>query len=279
MDIYKYTMRVLVNGRKVKEHTHDGRVFIEAKEGSEYELEIKNHGDQKALAIVSVDGVSVISGKAAKSKSGGYILEPRSTVKLKGFQNNNNSVGAFSFTGKSNSYASSQGEGGNEGVISVRVFEEKVEIPVWGEPIDWQDRHFEANVGIGANVTGANVTGGWIGATTDCYSGSASGGYGGTPCSARQTRSKATYENKGLVASAAQPANFDMGTTWGQKKGQKVTEVDFKKGDLFGEMNIFYASRQALIDMGVPVFCAKETSVAFPKGFSDFATPPAGWIG
>jgi hypothetical protein len=72
-------------------------------------------------------------------------------------------------------------------------------------------------------------------------------------------------------------ANFDMGTTWGNKYQDKVTTTEFERGSHVGDIEIFYASRNALKSMGVPLI--NEKYVSFPKGFADFATPPKNWEG
>jgi len=72
-------------------------------------------------------------------------------------------------------------------------------------------------------------------------------------------------------------ASFDMGTKWGEAKESKVVEVEFEKGVLALTTNIYYASRQSLIDMGVPL--GNEKQVSFPEPFanSKYSKPPKGW--
>ena len=66
-----------------------------------------------------------------------------------------------------------------------------------------------------------------------------------------------------------------MGSDWGTNKESKVTNVSFDRGQLVYSTDIYYASREALIEMGVPVI--KEVQVAYPKSFNGYATPPKGW--
>lgn len=70
---------------------------------------------------------------------------------------------------------------------------------------------------------------------------------------------------------------FDMGTKWGEAKESKVVEVEFERGTLALTTNIYYASRQSLIEMGVPI--GSEKQVSFPEPFveSKYAKPPKGW--
>jgi hypothetical protein len=70
-----------------------------------------------------------------------------------------------------------------------------------------------------------------------------------------------------------------MGTKWGEAKESKVIEVEFEKGLIALTTNIYYASRQSLIEMGVPL--GNEKQVSFPEPFKDgkYAEPPKGWQG
>jgi hypothetical protein len=69
-----------------------------------------------------------------------------------------------------------------------------------------------------------------------------------------------------------------MGSTWGQKVESKVVETEFERGSLTFSLDIYYASRQALIDMGVPINVGPQ--VSFPQSFpGKYATPPPNWRG
>lgn len=80
-------------------------------------------------------------------------------------------------------------------------------------------------------------------------------------------------------AQNAQLLGFDMGTKWGEAKESRVIEVEFEKGILALTTNIYYASRQSLIEMGVPF--GNEKQVSFPEPFKDgkYAEPPKNWQG
>jgi hypothetical protein len=122
----KYSARVLINGRsKAKEYRHEDRLFIEAKTESEFEVELKNHTSDRVMAIISVDGLDVIKGEPANQESAGYIIPANDSIKIKGFRNDEDSVGAFKFTARGKSYSKEQGHGGNQGIIAVRFIEER----------------------------------------------------------------------------------------------------------------------------------------------------------
>lgn len=265
-----YEVSVLVNGRPVEEHSHKGKTFIEARDGTQYTIRFKNNSWTRVLVVTSVDGLDVLTGKRADSESSGYIVNGYGSVEIKGFRADHSTVGAFKFVGKNGSYAKSQGEEGNEGVIGIRVYGEKQQpititntpphIDIWPSlpwyPIptprpNWHDRFFCGD------ITFSSSSGNDIG-TCKLSSGSQS--------SIRQV-------NCCLTSSTP---SFNMGTTWGDKVTDKVVEVSFERGCLDTEFEIFYASKNSLIKAGVKL--TKEKEVVVPKAFpSPFATPPKGW--
>lgn len=122
-------MRVCVNGRPVKEYTQSGMQFIESRHGSNYSIKLKNDGGKRVMAVVSVDGLDVITGKPAEETNKGYIVDAYSTTEIKGYRLSDNDSVAFMFVSKDKSYVANaaQGDKRNSGVIGIRVFEEKPE--------------------------------------------------------------------------------------------------------------------------------------------------------
>lgn len=253
-EVYGLSTRVLVNGRKVREYSHDGKLFIESRNGTEFEIELKNHKHHRIMAIVSVDGLDVIGGKPANNESSGYIIPANDSIRIKGFRKDNETVGAFKFTNRENAYSESVGQGGNQGVISVRFFDEKTQPKqlLYDSTVDYQPR--------------------WVIRNRSMYK--SGGDSTGEPDYLRHDYTSCNSAGK---MSINQVQDFDMGTTWGSKKADKVTAVEFERGNLTDEVNLYYASRDSLINMGVPL--TKQNYVSLPKGFNDFATPPAGWEG
>ena len=78
---------------------------------------------------------------------------------------------------------------------------------------------------------------------------------------------------------ASDPIGFDMGTKYGSPKESRVIEVEFEKGILALTTNIYYASRQSLVEMGVPI--SNEKQVSFPEPFvgNKYSVPPKDWKG
>jgi hypothetical protein len=124
-------MRVLVNGRPVREYPHKGMTFIESRVGSVYTIKIKNDNGTRVMAVVSVDGLDVITGKPAEKTNKGYIVDAYSSTEIKGYRTSDEKSVDFVFVSKDgNKNYVAQVEGGdkrNSGVIGIRVFEEKPE--------------------------------------------------------------------------------------------------------------------------------------------------------
>jgi hypothetical protein len=286
---YNFDINVLVNGNRCKFYHHQGKTFIEAKHGSEYELEIKNNTWGRVLSLTSVDGLNVLNGTPATDDDPGYVIPAYSPLRIKGFRYSNDEVAAFKFSSKDGSYAHAVGgceAAKNCGVIGFKLYNEvvKFSLPNWN--ITWQN---QPNWG---NATGGLYGAGRYGYTTsddpmDFDSGPQIGSSccGGTSCSSGPTYN-ASIHNKGLSSkgsgqmkcSNSPLRSFDMGSTWGQKIESKVVETDFEKGCLTFNLDIYYASRQSLIDMGVPINVGHQ--VSFPQSFPNkYATPPSGWRG
>lgn len=223
-----FSATVLVNGRRLREYEHIGKTFVEAKEGSEFTINIRNHHSLKVLAVVSVDGIGVIDGKPAGENSAGYIIPAHSSIDVKGWRVDENNVGAFKFTKANESYSESLGLKGNQGVIGVMFFLEKQEF-----------YNFEAKKSI-------------------------------------LTRSLPTTLNTVDFSLSASSFERDIGTTWGSQKNDACQEVEFKRGQKLKTLEIFYASKAALIKFGVPI--EEKAKINFPKSFpASFAKPPEGW--
>ena len=253
---------ILVNGSTCKQYNHNGKIFIEAKSGSEYEIKIGNNFWNRVLAVSAVDGLNVLTGETASEEDSGYVINRYDSLKIKGFRYSDEKVGAFKFTSKGNGYGSSKDEGQNVGVIGLRIFTEKVKPVTYGgyknidqynqNPIWWST---PSNSGFNNSVKAMNLN--YVSMNADLQN---------------------VQDNLVFNASYSQEKKrgFDMETAWGSAKDSKVVNVEFDKGELISSFDIFYASRESLLEMGVPLL--NETKVSFPTSFpKKYATPPKNW--
>lgn len=305
----QYELAVQINGKPVKEYVKDGRVFVEAKSGSTYSLKIKNNSWGRILAVFSVDGIDVLNGKKASEADSGYVISAQNSVEIKGFRVNNDKEASFKFfeKGNGNGYAEVKGDASATGVIGVRIFAEKekpkpitvkeyvpvyIDRPVYPRTPYWYDLTYSTSASDGYSTTlgdirSQNTT------TTQTAPGISSRELDMSSVTVNYCQSSiptATKSSaKGLSANVLRsfapsveekPRGFDMTTGWGDSVESKVTTVSFEKGNIVEQIEIFYASRESLSQLGIKFDSIPE--VAFPSAFDsglNFCTPPPGWRG
>jgi hypothetical protein len=230
-----YSLEILVNDKPVRHYAHNNRLFIEAKLGTEYQIKIKNNTLNRVLAVPSVDGISPIDGEQAKDNSPGYVIDGLRSFTIVGYRTSNDSVNAFKFSSKTNSYAAKSdalnGDTSNCGVIGIKIFKEVEKVVQVGtnEPILW-----------------------W-------------GDFGVTTIGGLIDRN---YSDKIYSSFLA-----DTATEFSNKKIEShVIETTFDKGKEDAHLEVFYASRQALESLGIKFI--PEQKVSFPQSFPKFCKPP-----
>lgn len=116
-------------GRRLPVYWHEGRAYIAGKPGNEYQVALRSRQSQDVLAVVSVDGVNVITGETAHPSQSGYVLSPRAGLDILGWRKNLSQTAAFYFTSLPDSYAARTGRPDNVGVIGVALFRRKAQRP------------------------------------------------------------------------------------------------------------------------------------------------------
>ena len=116
-------------GRRLPVHWHEGRAYIAGKPGNEYQIALRSRQSQDVLAVVSVDGVNVITGETAHPSQSGYVLSPRGALDILGWRKNLSQTAAFYFTSLPDSYAARTGRPDDVGVIGVALFRRKLQQP------------------------------------------------------------------------------------------------------------------------------------------------------
>jgi len=116
--IYPVTQRHLKN---------EYRSYVEAINGENYSLNIRNHSNQRIGLVIAVDGRNIISGQKSKLKHNEnmYILGPYETQSYSGWRTSSRDIHRFYFTEVEDSYAHAFGDYSATGIIAVAVFEEK----------------------------------------------------------------------------------------------------------------------------------------------------------
>lgn len=112
-------------GRELPVHWHEGTPYVVGRPGNEYEIRVRNRAGEDLLAVVSVDGVNVVSGETADTHQAGYVLSPWSAARIGGWRKSLAETAAFYFTSLGDSYAGRTGRPGDVGVIGVALFQRR----------------------------------------------------------------------------------------------------------------------------------------------------------
>jgi len=261
-----FEVEVLINGNSVKEYWQNGKVYIEGRKGQEYTIKIINKSWKRAVAIVSVDGLSVIDGEEASHDSNGYVINGYDSIKIKGWRVDDNNVNEFYFSDLDGSYAHKVKKCGNQGIIGVALFFEK-EINHSFIYRSMEPMKFDNTPNVpyispfegGSTLTAANIG-----------------------CDMAEAGSKDMSVSVNYCASSSESkaeAKSDLGTGFGKEVHDAVTSVSFEReSDHPSEViELNYASRRSLkeigIDFGSRPKYVEQTSKAFP---GNYCKPPKG---
>jgi hypothetical protein len=288
---------IRVNNKDVAEYQHENRFYVEAKEGTEYSVHLKNNNPFRVKVVTTVDGISVISGKPASESEteAGYIMGAHESLDIKGYRVDDSNVAAFRFVKAEKGYAQAEkGLTGTTGVIGVRVFKEKVFPRPAPVPLVIREDHHHHHypwiqypamptVWYG-NVTNSSLMNdGYMGGVQGCLD-DQTNAYSSTTASNSTTQFNTVMRCCAPAAAqdatlSFQPANpFTLGSTFGSKVESRITEVSFLTECCLGTCELFYAPREGLISLGVDL--TKVPKVSFPTAFpSKYAKPPSGWQG
>jgi len=121
-------------GRTLPVYKYDGRQWVIGTPGQEYGIRVCNTTGDRVLAVMSVDGVNIVSGETASPSQSGYVLSANECYEINGWRKSNSTTAAFYFTELPDAYAARTGRPDNVGVIGVAFFREKPQRAVWKEP-------------------------------------------------------------------------------------------------------------------------------------------------
>lgn len=257
MDAANCKVRILVRDRQVTEFDHEGQVYVEGRSGSEFEIEIRNTTNQRVLAVVSVDGTSVIDGEPAGPYSPGYTIKAYQTIRIPGWKlNTGDQAAKFTFGSRASSYVNTTTESDeNCGVIGVMLWNEKqkqVFVP--------NNAHFPK--GITRSISPNDY---WL------------GGIAGASIASSDT----TY-TVSATAQASTPtlSTNNLGTEFGKATSFKTTETTFDRDAVVDTVVINYDDARGLKARGIVIDRSVQRSSSSPNPFPGVGcTPPKGWKG
>jgi hypothetical protein len=128
------------DGRTLPIYRGGGLDWVVGTPGQEYSVRVCNADARRVLAVISVDGVNVITGDTAAPSQSGYVLGAYECAEIGGWRKSMTHTAAFYFTELPDAYAARTGRPENVGVIGVALFPEK------SRPIAWRERKSAANV-------------------------------------------------------------------------------------------------------------------------------------
>lgn len=122
----RFELEVLVDGRPLSEHYTRGKTHVDAIEGAEYEVRLRNSSPDRVAVALTVDGLNTIDARQTSAwSSSKWVIEPYDTITIGGWQMSSERARRFYFTTERDSYAAKLGRTANLGVISAVFFRER----------------------------------------------------------------------------------------------------------------------------------------------------------
>lgn len=123
-------MDILVDGVAMPYYRHEGRSYVEAVRGREYEIRLHNPYPVRVAVALSVDGLNTIDARhTAATEARKWVINPFDSITIRGWQTSHVQARRFEFTTESASYGQALGRTANLGVITAVFFKERVPPP------------------------------------------------------------------------------------------------------------------------------------------------------
>jgi hypothetical protein len=116
-------------GAELPVYRHRGEYWVAGRPGARYAIRARNAMDERIMAVMSVDGVNVVTGETAGVRQNGYVFGARERSDITGWRKSDSQIAAFEFAAAGNSYASRTGRPDDVGVIGVAMFRERMPEP------------------------------------------------------------------------------------------------------------------------------------------------------
>lgn len=232
-------------GRTLPVYQYEGRQYVVGRPGNEYQVRVRNRSGADILAVISVDGVNVVSGETADWSQTGYVLGRYQGFDVKGWRKSTERTAAFFFTEHANSYAARTGRPDHVGVIGVAMFRKKTE----PEALIQRDRRSDAR----REAPGA--------------------GAGSESSAPRAAAADSSAGSRAAPAPQAAEKSTSLGTGHGRSETSRVTYTNFERATVLPEevIAIYYDTYDNLVAMGV----IRALQVARPAPFpGQFAPDP-----
>lgn len=245
--------------RPLREYEHRGETFVEAVSDKEYLVRLCNRTPGKVLAVLTVDGLSVMDGEDGDKNGSGYVLHPRQEIFVPGWRLDDSSVARFRFSEPADSYAAQKGKASNVGVIGCCFWSEK-QHPNFS-PASWSnDPHWKYTT-RGFNLSDA-AKGPRFDEPEVCQ---------------RFSPAAPSPESRSVNSDSVVTSKQAVGTGFGRRQDHRVATVRFDREAELGSLTVRYNTREKLADIGI-VFDGPDSPNPFPAS-KEGCAPPPGWSG
>lgn len=280
-----FRLDLLVDGMPLRQIRRGGRIYVEAPWDSDFDIRITCPAGARYLAVCSVDGLSIMTGKTASSLDDGYVID-NGNLTIPGFRLNNSNVAHFHFGDKSKSYANLMDKPTNIGVIGLKMFADanrREYVPYAYESSKVIDNAFprkDVKSDERPIVDSAPSADQVQSQTRDKLYDTNT-----LPLAAGASSQSANFIARGQerrpsgAGLAPSRLDHDMGTEFGTRTAFATQEVEFNRGRQVASFAIEYASHEKLVQAGIlPGESLPTHPNPFP-GDSSGCTPPPGWRG
>ena len=238
-------------GEVLRQHWHEGRRYVVGQPGHAYEIAVRNRTGERLLAVMSVDGVNVLSGETAGTGQGGYVFSGYERDTVRGWRKSLQDIAQFHFTALPDSYAARTGRPGDVGVIGVAIFREAQQ---WPRPYERNGEREELP--------------GWYGPKSQD---SARGDAAGEAAPAPRAKS-APQRDRAAPEAQTKRGGAPLGTGHGRREYDPVGTTHFERASATPDevITLYYDSRPNLVAMGVlptRTEYSRRRPQAFPGGF------------
>src|SRR5215210_575371 len=220
-----FGLEVLVGGSPLEVLYGRGRRYVEAREGAEYDLLVRNPLPVRVAVALSVDGLNSIDARHTSAwDASKWVIEPYGTIRISGWQMSSSRARRFYFTTERDSYAARLGRASNLGVITAVFFRENVPRPYPVTPPYYEPQPRERS-----------------GAPKEDETMRAEGGERRSSDSAGATAARPRYDDDGYAA-----------TGIGRSVGHDVTWIQLPlERTPAAEVTVRYEYREALVRLGL----------------------------
>jgi hypothetical protein len=246
-------------GERQPIYYHGGKMYVAGNPGDRYAVQVANRTGARILAVVSVDGVNVVTGETASYGQTGYVFSPWQSYDITGWRKDQSEVAAFYFTSLSDSYAARTDRPQDVGVIGVALFRERR--PPQPKPVLPAPPRLEKQSG----VTGTPRDMERRTDSADRTSNAAS--------QAKPLPPSPSQDAVSTPFAALRRSQEKLGTGHGEREQSYVSYTDFRRASAQPDeiLSIYYDSRENLVARGI---IPDAPRVAEPRPFPEHRFVP-----